>query len=61
MKVLIGISHPKQVYMFKNLIYTLIKNGHEYFVVVNEKEITSALLEEMDISFKVIGTNKKNS
>jgi len=59
MKVLIGISHPKQVYMFKNLIYDLKKNGHQYYVVVNEKEITRKLLVEMNIFHQIIGKNKK--
>jgi uncharacterized protein len=58
MKVLIGISHPKQVYMFKNLINTLERNGHQYSVVVNDKEITSQLLSCFGIKFTKIGKNK---
>jgi uncharacterized protein len=58
MKVLIGISHPKQVYMFKNLIFELESNGHKYSVVVNDKEITSKLLEAFEIKFTKIGKNK---
>jgi hypothetical protein len=60
MKVLIGISHPKQVYMFKNLIYSLKQNNHSVFVVVTEKEITCELLKKMNIKFQKIGENKKN-
>lgn len=45
--------------MFKNLIYTLEQAGHKYFVVVNEKEITSLLLKAFDIKFKKVGTNKQ--
>ena len=33
------ISHPKQVYMFKNLIEIMESRGHEFEVVVVEKEI----------------------
>jgi predicted glycosyltransferase len=44
--------------MFKNLIYALERNGHKYLVVVNDKEITSQLLESFEIKFTKIGNNK---
>jgi uncharacterized protein len=52
------VSHPKQVHMFKNLIYALEKHGHEYFVIVNDKEITSCLLDKFNIKYRRIGKNK---
>lgn len=59
MKLLIGISHPKQVYMFKNLIMTMHLKGHEVKVVVVEKEISEYLLEKFDIPYELIGKNQK--
>jgi len=59
MKVLIGISHPKQVHMFKNLIYELNNDADQYFVVVNEKEICTRLLKSYSIYYHKIGTNQK--
>ena len=58
MRVLIGVAHPKQVHMFKNLIYELKRNNHDYLVLVNEKEITCALLDSLKIKYKTIGKNK---
>lgn len=58
MRILVGISHPKQVYMFKNLIHEMTNDGHKIEVVVNEKEMTSYLLKKFNISFKVIGENQ---
>ncbi|MCH7964122.1 MAG: DUF354 domain-containing protein [Bacteroidetes bacterium] len=59
MNILVGISHPKQVHIFKNLISELEKRGHSYCVLVNEKEITSELLDSFNISYKKIGSNQK--
>ena len=58
MRIMVGISHPKHVYMFKNLIHKMEKNGHEFEVIVTEKEITSYLLEQFKIPFEVIGKNQ---
>ena len=44
MKILVGISHPKHVYMFRNLIEIMKAKGHEFKLVVVEKEITEQLL-----------------
>lgn len=59
MNILFGISHPKHVHIFKNLIYELERRGHSYCVLVNEKEITSELLDSFNISYKKIGSNQK--
>ena len=60
MKILIGVSHPKQVHMFKNLIYELSKKGHECHVLEVEKEFTSKLLNFFNIKSYKIGKNQKN-
>lgn len=58
MKILVGISHPKHVYMFKNLIKIMEAKGHEFKVIMVEKEITGYLLEKFDIQYKLIGKNQ---
>ena len=58
MRILVGISHPKQVYMFKNLIEIMESRGHEFEVVVVEKEMTRHLLEQFNIPYKLIGENQ---
>lgn len=58
MKLLVGISHPKHVHIFKNLIYALINDNHQYCVVVNDKEITTKLLRSYGISYNKIGKNQ---
>jgi predicted glycosyltransferase len=59
MKTIIGISHPKQVYMFKNLYFELKKEGHEVLVIVVDKEISIKLLVELGIDYVKIGMNKR--
>ncbi|MFZ3382395.1 MAG: DUF354 domain-containing protein [Candidatus Methanoperedens sp.] len=58
MRILVGISHPKHVFMFKNLIKTMEAKGHEFELVVVEKEITGYLLEQFKIKFNIIGINQ---
>jgi uncharacterized protein len=58
MRILIGISHPKHVYMFKNLIQKMEDNGHEIKVVAVEKEITEYLLKQFQIPYELIGINQ---
>jgi predicted glycosyltransferase len=59
MHFLIGISHPKQVHMFKHVIAELEKKGHRCCVVVNEKECTGKLLAAAGIDHIRIGVNQK--
>lgn len=58
MKILIGVSHPKHVYIFKNVIDCLTTRGHEIKVVAVEKEMTTYLLSKFNIPYDVIGTNQ---
>ncbi|VVB54060.1 Uncharacterised protein [uncultured archaeon] len=58
MKILVGISHPKHVYMFKNIIKLLEAKGHEFKVIAVEKEITTYLLEQFNIPYELIGKNQ---
>jgi len=57
MKILVGVMHPKHVYMFKNFIHEMIKRGHEVEIVAIEKDITGTLLKKFQLRFTHIGKN----
>jgi len=58
MRILFGTSHPKHVYIFKNVIINLMERGHEVKVVAVKKEITEYLLKKFDLPYTVIGKNQ---
>lgn len=60
MKILVGVSHPKHVYMFKNFIFGMIEKGHEIKIVAVEKEITRYLLKRFNMPYTLIGKNQPN-
>ena len=60
MKILVGISHPKHVFMFRNLIEIMKNRGHEFKLVVVDKEITEQLLKQFVIPYEHIGRNQPN-
>lgn len=45
MKIMIGIGHPKQVHIWKNVINILISDGHEIKIIASDKDITRYLLD----------------
>lgn len=57
MRILIGMMHPKHVYMFKNFIRAMTEKGHEIKIVVAEKDLTEYLLKKFDLPYEHIGTN----
>ena len=59
MNVIIGISHPKHVYIFKNTIQELKSKNHKVLVLVSDKEITVALLERFGLDYILLGSNNK--
>ena len=59
MNVIIGISHPKHVYIFKNIIQELKSKNHKVLVLVSDKEITVELLERFSIDYILLGRNQK--
>ena len=60
MKVIIGISHPKLVYIYLYLIKKLIKEDNRVIVLVSDKEMVVSLLENFGIDYIKLGSNKKN-
>ena len=57
MKILVGMSHPKHVYMFKNFIKEMAKRGHEVKILAIEKDITEYLLKRFNMPYTLIGKN----
>ncbi|WP_367343972.1 DUF354 domain-containing protein [Methanomethylovorans sp.] len=58
MKIVFGISHPKHVFIFKNVIEYLIKRGHNIKVIAVDKEISKYLLTKFNINYSLIGKNQ---
>jgi len=57
MKILVGMAHPKHVYMFKNFIKEMENRGHEIRIVAIEKDITVYLLKQFNMPYTLIGKN----
>lgn len=55
MKILIGVSHPKHIHIFKNLVEILEKKGHKVLAVSNEKDIMEYLLKKFNFPYISIG------
>ncbi|AKB38022.1 hypothetical protein MSSAC_3432 [Methanosarcina siciliae C2J] len=55
MKILIGVSHPKHIHIFRNLVRILRKKGHEVLVISNEKDIMEHLLKQFSLPYISIG------
>ena len=59
MKILIDISHPAAVHLFKNLIRILSLNNHEILVTARDKDVTFKLLKRYNINYISFGSPKK--
>jgi len=57
MKILIGVSHPKHVYMFKNFIYEMQNRNHIIQIILIRKDITEHLLKQLNLPYKTVGNN----
>jgi predicted glycosyltransferase len=57
MRILVGMAHPKHVYMFKNFIKEMEKRGHEVKILAIEKDLTEYLLKEFNLPYTLIGKN----
>lgn len=60
MRVLTTIQHPAHVHLFRTCLRELEAQGHETRVVAREKDIAIKLLEEYDLSHKLLA-GKANS
>lgn len=57
MRILVGVGHPKHVYVFKNFIEEMKKRGHEIKILAIEKDITEYLLKQFKLPYTLIGKN----
>jgi predicted glycosyltransferase len=55
MKILCDINHPADIHLFKNALWRLKDNGHEYLITARDKEVTLELLEEYDFPYVAFG------
>jgi hypothetical protein len=60
MRILIDISHPAHVHLFKNFIWEMEKRGHTIHVTARDKDITKNLLEIYGIEYELIGKMQEN-
>lgn len=57
MRILVGVAHPKHVYMFKYFVKEMEKRGHLVRILAIEKEITGYLLQQANLPYTLIGNN----
>ena len=58
MRIMVGISHPKHVYMFKNFINQMKNKGHQVQVVLIGKDNNNELMNDFNLRYVQIGENK---
>lgn len=58
MRILIEVSHPARVHLFKNLYFVLKSEGHDVMVVHRVKEQTEELLNSFNIDSRRISTSR---
>ena len=59
MRIMVGVGHPKQVHIRKNIINNLVKDGHEVKIVAWDKDLTLYLLNAYGFDYEVVGKNYK--
>lgn len=59
MIILVDIGHPAHVHLFKNLIWSLKKKGHEVHITARDKEIVLQLLNNYKFDYTLISRSKK--
>lgn len=58
MRILVGVSHPKHVHIFRNPINSLIEKGHDVEVIAISKNIVEYLLDKYNVKYCVVGNSK---
>ena len=58
MRIIVGMHHPKQYWMFKNLIIAGQKKGWEFLILASKKDVLEDLLKNSGFKYKVIGQNQ---
>ena len=60
MKIIIGMGHPKDVHLWKNIIKILEEHGHEIRIVAWDKDVTLDLLKAYGFKYEVLGKSCKS-
>ncbi len=55
MRIVIGIGHPKQVHVWKNIVRNLIEDGHEIKILAADKDVTLHLLDIYGFDYETYG------
>ncbi|MEA1984602.1 MAG: DUF354 domain-containing protein [Euryarchaeota archaeon] len=58
MRIMVGISHPKHVYMFKNFIDQMESKGHQIKAVLIGKDNNKGLMDDFNLRYVQVGENK---
>lgn len=58
MRIMIGMHHPKQFWLFKNLIKVGKKKGWKFEILISKKDVLEELLKIENIEYKIIGVNQ---
>jgi predicted glycosyltransferase len=61
MKVLFDVVHPAHVHFFKHMLSGLTQRGHQTRIVAREKDVTTALLDRLGLSYETVGRSGKKS
>lgn len=56
MRLLISVSHPAHVHLFKNLIWILEKKGHDVEIIARNKEMCTNLLDIYGFEYNIISS-----
>jgi len=55
MRIMIGIGHPKQVHIWKNIVKNLIEDGHEIKILATDKDVAVDLLDVYGFDYETYG------
>ncbi len=56
MRIVVDISHPAHVHLFKNFIWRMENRGHKILITASKKESTFELLDKLGFSYADIGS-----
>lgn len=59
MKILIDISHPAHVHLFRNAYHEWCERGHEILITARAKDITTRLLDLYEIDYELVSLVRK--
>jgi len=59
-RIIFGVGHPKQVHFRKNIVRSLIKDGHEVMILATDKDVTLQLLSSYGLDYVVYGEHRKS-